>query len=81
MKVRALKDFRDLEADARRKPGDEWDVTEERLEQLNSAYSFPLVEPVEEEPEPVEESSEEAEEPVEEEPEEKPKRRTRRKAE
>lgn len=71
MKVRALKDFRDLEADARRKPGDEWDVTEERLEQLNSAYSFPLVEPVEEEPE----------EPVEEEPEEKPKRRTRRKAE
>lgn len=46
MKVRAIKPFRDLEEGVERKEGEQWDVTEERYEHINSVYSFPLVEKV-----------------------------------
>ena len=46
MKLKVLRKFRDREAGVLRRPGDVFDVTEERAEQLRSAFSGTLVEPV-----------------------------------
>lgn len=74
MKVKAIKEFRDKAEDAQREIGDVFEVTAERLEQINGTYSFPLVEIVEEPAEDQETEPEPEHEPAE----EKPKRSARR---
>lgn len=52
MKVRALTVFEDLQEHTDRRPGDIFEVTKERFEQINSKYDHALVEAIEEPKEP-----------------------------
>lgn len=50
MKVKALRNFKDLENNVRRKKDNEFEVTEERFNEINSTKYGVLVEVVNEEP-------------------------------